>query len=373
MSKGKYRTVKENFQVYLPPAVGYSFSHLIRLVSKNHIAPKYYFRALIILLVSLIGIPFRQFENLKYKKKIREYKIPNDPVFIIGHWRSGTTYLHNILSKDPKFCYVTTYQGVFPGIIFRGFGHWFFKSFMKLLIPSNRKGDNVKLNVDYPQEEEFALGESHNSCFYFFWYFPKKLMQFFDSQLLLRNRKKSDIERFKGDYIKLVKKTHLLNKKEILISKNPPNTARVKILLESFPNAKFIFIYRDPVKVIQSTSNFFDKMMPVLWFHELHKNERDEVIFDLYKRTIDQYFLDKELIPENQLYEVKFEELEKNPLDFIQQMYAELNIPGYDNALPYFKDHINQSKGYKKNVFALDNIEIERISLRVHDYIEKFG
>ncbi len=373
MSKGKYRAVKENFRVYLPPAVGYSFSHLIRLFSKNHIDLRYYFRAFIILLISFIGIPFRQFENLKYRKRIQKYSIPNDPVFIIGHWRSGTTYLHNVLCKDPQFCYVTTYQGVFPGNVFKGFGRWLFKSFMELLIPDNRKGDNVKLNADYPQEEEFALGAKHNNCFYFFWYFPKKLLEYFDSQLLFKDRKDADIERFKNDYIKLVKKTHILNHKDQLISKNPPNTARIKILLEAFPDAKFIFIYRNPVKVILSTLHFFDKMMPALWFHELNKKERDKVIFELYKRTMDQYFQDKHLIPENQLYEVKFEDLEEDLLPFVKQLYTKLNIPGFDKALPYFRAHLDQGKGYKKNVFNTDKDLLDNISSRVQNYSDKLG
>ena len=373
MSKGKYRTVKENFQVYLPPAVGYSLSHLISLLSKNHVSVTCYFRAFIILLVSLIGVPFRQFENLKYRRKIRNYSLPKDPVFIIGHWRSGTTYLHNVLCKDPQFCYVTTYQGVFPGNVFKGLGRWLFKTFMKILIPVNRKGDNVKLNVEYPQEEEFALGATHNNCFYFFWYFPRKLMQYFESQLLMKDRKEEDIERFKNDYIKLVKKIHILNKKDQLISKNPPNTARIKILLEAFPEAKFIFIYRDPVKVIQSTSNFFDKMMPVLWFHELPKKERDEVIFDLYAKIMDQYFYDKHLIPENQLFEVKFEELEKNPLQFIEQMYSELNIPGYENALPHFNEHLSGGKDYKKNVYIQDKQALDNTTERIKKYSTKLG
>ncbi len=373
MSKGKYRTVKENFQVYLPPAVGYSFRHLIHLLCTNHISIRYYFRALIIMLISFIGIPFRQFENLKYRKTIRNYSLPKDPVFIIGHWRSGTTYLHNVLCKDPQFCYVTTYQGVFPGNVFRGFGRWLFKSFMKLLIPVNRKGDNVKLNVDYPQEEEFAIGASHNNCFYFFWYFPRKVMKYFDSQLLMKERKQEDIERFKKDYIRIVKKAHILNKKDQLISKNPPNTARIKYLLEAFPKAKFIFIYRDPVKVIQSTSNFFDKMMPVLWFHSMPKRERDEMIFDLYLKTMDQYFAEKDLIPDGQLYEVKFEELEQKPLDFILELYSSLNLPGYENALPFFKEHLSQSKDYRKNIYMQDKKVLDDIARRVKKYSDILG
>jgi hypothetical protein len=217
------------------------------------------------------------------------------------------------------------------------------------------------------------MGATHNNCFYFFWYFPSKILEYFDSQLTFRNRNEKESNRFKNDYIKLVKKTHILNSKDILISKNPPNTGRLKILLETFPKAKFIFIYRDPVKVIQSTSNFFDKMMPVLWLHEMSKDKRDEAIFELYKKVMDQYFKEKDMVPENQLFEVKFEEIEKDPIPFVKEIYDRLDLDGFDDALPHISDHLNQSKGYEKNVFKLDRQELEDIKERVKEYSVKLG
>ncbi|MDQ3566024.1 MAG: sulfotransferase [Pseudomonadota bacterium] len=37
------------------------------------------------------------------------------PLFILGHWRSGTTLLHNLLTRDTgQFAYANTYQAVNP-------------------------------------------------------------------------------------------------------------------------------------------------------------------------------------------------------------------------------------------------------------------
>ena len=33
-----------------------------------------------------------------------------DPVFILGHWRSGTTLLHGLMAQDDQFAYPRIYQ-----------------------------------------------------------------------------------------------------------------------------------------------------------------------------------------------------------------------------------------------------------------------
>lgn len=91
------------------------------------------------------------------------------PVFILGHWRSGTTFVHNVLSCDDSFGCCSTYQTVFPHLML--WGRPFFKRCMSLVMPSERPTDSMALGVDLPQEEEFALSNMtacahyHSGCF----------------------------------------------------------------------------------------------------------------------------------------------------------------------------------------------------------------
>ena len=50
----------------------------------------------------------------RYRKLLADKPLEHDPVFILGHWRSGTTFMHNVFSCDKHFGYNTTYQTVFP-------------------------------------------------------------------------------------------------------------------------------------------------------------------------------------------------------------------------------------------------------------------
>ena len=98
-----------------------------RIVDKGY-KQKYYLTKSVCRLLSLL----QPFEDRKYKKLLADKKIENDPVFILGHWRSGTTFVHNVFSCDKQFGYNTTYQTVFPNLML--FGQSFFKKQTSLLI-----------------------------------------------------------------------------------------------------------------------------------------------------------------------------------------------------------------------------------------------
>lgn len=373
MSSDKYRSVKESIQLFLPPVVGFSFIHLINLMIKYGISFRYILRTLAILIVCIIGIPFRIYEHWRYKKKIENFPLVDTPIFIIGHWRSGTTHLHNIICQDPKMGYVTTFQSVFPENVFPGFGRWLFKSFMKLLIPTSRKGDNVKLGVEYPQEEEFVLGRNHHNSFYDMWYFPRKTMYFFDKYLLGKDATAKSKANFRNDYYRMIRKAMINLNRTWFISKNPPNTARIPALLEIFPNAKFIHICRNPVIVLLSTRHFFSKIMPPLQMHTISDDKRNDMIYDLYRKTMESYFEHKDLIPEQNLVEVRFEEFDQDQMGTIKRVYEELGIPGFEKSRETFEVYAESKKGYKKNTYKVNRKLFEEIQENCSFSMEKLN
>ena len=244
----------------MPPAIGYSFRILIGLIRKNKVYFRYYPRVLAILFVNLVNFPFRAYERAIINPRFKRKSIIKDPVFILGHWRSGTTHLHNLLCQDPQMGYTTTYQSVFPDTLFNKFGRFLFQGFSSLLIPGKRAGDNVVLGASLPQEEEFALGDKVPISFYFFWMFPARILNYYDAFIRFKNVDVKIKKLWQSHYKLLIKKALKNTNKPIYLSKNPPNTGRIKVLLEMFPNAKFIHIYRNPIEVFLSTQNFYKKM-----------------------------------------------------------------------------------------------------------------
>ena len=76
------------------------------------------------------------------------------------------------MCQDPNASFVTTYHTVFTNYLHN---QGLLKPFMKWIMPSKRPSDNVKLNPNFPQEEEFALSNMTVEAFYHFFYFIYKV------------------------------------------------------------------------------------------------------------------------------------------------------------------------------------------------------
>ena len=342
--------IKKNKRgILLPPAIGYSLNILLNLALTNKIDLKYIPKLLLVCVINVINFPFRSYERLIINPKLKRKEIENPPIFIIGHWRSGTTHLHNILSKDPQMAYTTTYQSVFPDTMFNHLGRFIFNGFMRLTMPKTREGDNVQLASSFPQEEEFALGDKTPICFYYFWMFPKNILNYYARFIQFKKIDQDKLNSWKQGYKLLIVKSLKNTKNKIYLSKNPPNTARIILLLEMFPNAKFIHIHRNPIEVFLSTQKFFNKMLPHLQFQTITNKEIDAAIITLYKNLMGDYLIQKKQIPVGNLFEISFDQLEDNPTAILQELYQKLNLTGFDQAQPKFRDYLESVNHYKKN------------------------
>ena len=359
--------------VLMPPAVGYSLNVVWALLRNHKIQVRYWPRFLLMVLINLINWPFRTYERLFINPRYRQLKEGTELIFIVGHWRSGTTHLHNLISQDPQMGYTTTYQSVFPDTLFNRLGYFIFEGFARLLIPGKRAGDNVRLGMQLPQEEEFALGAKTPLCFYYFWMFPKDIRRIYERSIRFKNASPSLINQWNKDYELLISKALKNTGTSIYLSKNPSHTGRVKHLLKRFPKAKFIFIHRNPVEVYLSTDNFFKNMMPHLQLQQITKEERQQSIIDLYKTIMKDFFDQKTLIPEGQYSEISFDNLEQNPLKCVEYIYKALNVEGYDAAKPQFQSFIDKMKSYEKNHHVISQSQMESLLVHLRPSMEAFG
>ena len=53
-------------------------------------------------------------ERAIFERKANSFRLKRQPLFLIGHWRSGTTFLHELLAQDDQFYAPTTYQCMQP-------------------------------------------------------------------------------------------------------------------------------------------------------------------------------------------------------------------------------------------------------------------
>ena len=293
------------------------------------------------------------------------------PVFILGHWRSGTTFAHNVFSCDKRFGYCTTYQTVFPHLMLSGAG--FFKSCMSFFMPSRRPTDSLELAVDLPQEEEFALVNMMPYSFYNFWFFPENTALYRERYLLFNEISGEERKIFKYNLDKLIKISLYSQGKNIFLSKNPPHTGRIKTLLEMYPDAKFIYLVRNPYTVFESTRSFFRNTIKPLQLQDVSDEKLEKDILETYIRLFDKYESEKGLIPAKNLVEIKFEDFEAAPLDVTQETYGKLSLGGFEEARPEMEKYLSGRKGFKKNKYTYSDRTVKLVEENWEAALKKWG
>lgn len=357
----------------IPPIstlAGSTIRNYFKVIRHQKIEPQFFIKIILTTLIILIATPFHWWEQLVFHRKLSKLSMPKAPLFIIGHWRSGTTLLHNVLCKDPEASYMTTYQSLFPNNLA---SKWIFKTFMKLNMPNKRPSDNVELNINFPQEDEFALSNCQANAYYNFFYFPREYKSYYKKAIKhegLNNRNK---RKWFSAYDRLIKKALINTKGKRVIFKNPVNTARIDKLLKLYPDAKFLYIYRNPITVFYSTQKFFQKLFPTLWMHKVDKPFIDQLIFDIYKSLLSDYEAQKALIPAENLMELKFEEFEDRPASEMKKIYAQLLNEDYAKVENYFNEYLDSLKGYQKNSYELDQEVIDKVYTHWGQYMEKYN
>lgn len=314
-------------------------------------------------------------QNRKYRKRLADVPLQHDPVFILGHWRSGTTFVHNIFAQDPRFGFTTTYQTVFPHYMMAM--QWLFKPVMGWLMPDHRPTDNMELAPDLPQEEEFALQNTMPYTYYNFWMFPENMQEYCDRFLTMKSATDEEIATFKEQFMKLVKISLWNTRRDIkdaqYLSKNPPHTGKVKTLVEMFPNAKFIYLMRNPYTVFESSRSFFTNTIAPLELHSIPLEQMEQNILRNYMELYDAYQEQKKYIPEGNLFEVKFEEFEKDAFGITERIYKDLNIPGWEEAKPAIQAYVDKKKGYKKNKYEYKPRTVQLVNDSWKKVLEEWG
>ncbi|MCC8143153.1 MAG: sulfotransferase [Tannerellaceae bacterium] len=291
-------------------------------------------------------------EDARYKK-IMDQPLEMDPLFILGHWRSGTTFVHNVFACDKHFGYNTTYQTVFPNMML--FGQPFFKKNVSFLMPDKRPTDNMELKVDLPQEEEFALANMMPYTYYNFWIFPQHMLDYCERYLLFNQITEEERKVFMDTFLKLIKVSLWNTRGTQFLSKNPPHTGRIKTLLEMFPNAKFIYLKRNPYTVFESTKSFFGNTIKPLRLQNIPDEQMEKNILEVYRRLYYKFEEEKHLIPAGNLVELKFEDFEQDAFGITQDIYGQLRIPGFEEARGEIEKYLGKKKGYKKNQYKYED------------------
>ncbi|MEE4259688.1 MAG: sulfotransferase [Bacteroidales bacterium] len=351
--------------------LGITSGKLSRLLVKNGFSftPKIIFRIFFLAQSSLWASIFKRSEKRKLKKKLEKYEMPEDPVFIIGHWRTGSTFLHQLMSLDDQLVAPTVFQVSVPDSFL--VSEKYYKPVMTRAMRPKRPMDNVALGFYEPQEDEYALvklaPESPLEKLIFpenKTYFLKNYDDFMPSD--------ETREKWKNALYNFCKRLSYPSGKRVLL-KNPFHSMRIPLLLEMFPGAKFIHIHRHPYKVVPSTIH----MWKIVSKENKLKSKKlgfevQDVVFVL-NRMLSTIRQQMNLIPQDAKAEVHFRELQNNPVETLKQVYHQLGLnysPAFDAKL---NARLSDMKLYQKNNYELSETDKKIIKNGLKEHFEHYN
>lgn len=294
--------------------------------------------------------PIRLLEILIYDRRIKSHTLKNDPIFIIGHWRSGTSFLQTLLTKDANNLSTTIYKFIFSD------NYYLTESWLKKPLNKLSKYFNIKysfqrlpMNFDIPGELDPGLCANCSDHAYTWGHlFPKSYEKWFNRYIIINDDKIA--QAWVDEYDYLIRKLSFQNKNKQIVIKSPGDTGRISVLLNKYPKAKFIYMHRDPIEVFHSTFNLWQIILKENSFQTINKDKIAEYIISSYKKLLINFLDQKKNMPNSQLIEIEFNDIQENTIQVLSRIYAVLNL----GSLPIedINSFLSNNKDYKVNSYA---------------------
>lgn len=359
---------KNSFSFPVTTLAGASIRNFITVCRGHRIEWKFAGKLVLTFVVSLIFEIFNAIERLFWTRRINRFKLSEPPVFIIGPWRSGTTLLHNLLCQDPKAAYTTTFQAVFPNVLLTQ-SSWV-KPIANYLGPSRRPFDNVRMDMDFPQEEEFGLMNMQPSSIYKFFIFPQDYIQIVEDEFLTGSLPGKRVVLWKRKYREMVAKAVFNTRGSRYISKNPCNIGRLDLLLEMYPDAKFIFIYRNPYRAVESMYRFILEIFPGVQLHVTPDSYTRESAVMLYENTIRTYLRNRSLIDPAHLIEIRMEDFLMEPSNYIRNIYDTFHLDHFHELEPLIEQYLSNESLSRNGAYEIDPETIRLVNHYLSDILK---
>jgi len=361
-------------------------SSWFRILARNRfaISPARLPLALVGSLLSLINSFERVIQELIFAKDIAESVLDKPPIFIIGHWRTGTTYVHELMTIDDRFTAPTTLECFAPAHFLVSGGLLRTLSF---LLPTNRPMDNMLISWDSPQEDEFALLNLGFGSPYETLMFPNH-RPVRNEFLNMTEIAPKEVEAWKAGLLWFLQRVNFRSNREKnlpggsrrIVLKSPEHTARLHILRQMFPMAQYIHIVRHPYDVFASTvwtwrTLYETQGLQKSWFGFLPNGgpSIEQYVLDNMDLLYRDFFMEVAKIPQDQFCEVRYEDIIRAPVAEMDRIYRHLSLGSLDSLQSKLTSDLRKREGYKPNEYSISEKHKAEVYRRWRWYFERYG
>jgi hypothetical protein len=343
----------------------------LRLLWRNRFAVgwRQLYIAAVITLVSGFNTLMGLLQWIWYGGRIRRTALREAPLFIVGHWRTGTTLLHELLILDPRHGYPTTYECLAANH-FLVTGRWL-PRLLWFLMPARRPMDNMAAGWDRPQEDEFALCMLGQPSPYLTIAFPNRPPQ--DQEALdLEGMAPAARAAWKHAFVRLLQALTFKDPRRLVL-KSPTHSCRIRTLLELFPDARFVHIVRDPYVVFPSTVNLWKTLYETHGLQQPTFAGLEEYVYRTFTHLYAKLEEGKALVDPARFYELRYEELVRDPVGQMRALYEHLQLGGFEAVLPRLQEYLAGVAGYQTNRYEMSPELRAEITRRWGEVIRRYG
>jgi hypothetical protein len=309
-----------------------------------------------------------------------------NPVFIVGNARSGTTLFHRLLCGDEqRFVHFRTWEILFPSLLQKkalaalvaAFRRVFPGSFERIAAWENRQLTSLKqmhpIGVNKAEEDEFLLLIPFASATLavLFPYLEEldELVTFDWRPAPIRRR----IMRFYRECVSRQLCFH--GGGRTLLSKNPSFVMKIRSLAEEFPDAKFVYLIRNPFETIPSLLKLLNSIWLGLGLDSDHVESSTRELAEGCVRDY-EYALDAlSQLPDDRYAIVEYTDLVRDPRAAVEKVYQRLDLsisPDFEQRLS--AERSRQKRYHSSNVYSLEEFGLSRAELseKLAAIIERF-
>jgi hypothetical protein len=345
---------------------GMTLNAWLRLAARNRfaISPGNWPAAAGITAAATLNSFFASVQSLLLSRRISRTEIREHPVFIIGHWRSGTTLVQRLFALDERLAFPTAYECFAPrSALVTGalVAKW-----LGFLQPARRPMDNMTAGLSEPHEDEFALANMGLPSPYSYLAFPNRPPP--ANVLDFEGLTPRQLNRWKAGLFQFVRRLAWRAGGRRIVLKSPPHTARVRLLVELFPDARFVHIVRDPLRVFPSTVWLWKSLWRAHGLAPGCEAELEGRVFGDLVRMYRAFWAQKASIASGNLCEIRYEDFVVDPVAQMKRVYEQLRLRGFDELRPKIEQYFERTKDYQTNHFSLDAPTIAIIADRWREF-----
>jgi hypothetical protein len=284
-----------------------------------------------------------------FSARLSAVAVEPDPIFIVGHYRSGTTLLHNLLALDERLSYPTMFECSAPHhCLLTGRVH---PKLFTWLLPPKRVMDDMDLGFDLPQEDELALIALGMPSPYWSLAFPgESAGQRF---MALGAVSESEREAWEQTFMGFLRLVSLRRPGRPLVLKSPPHTARIAMLTRIFPRARFLHIVRDPFEVFASTVRLWRRSRAQNALAKWDENAVEREILEGLPEMYRDFDAACSAVPAGQFHQLRYEDLAQNPLGTLSVCYRRIGLGDFELARPCVERYLSSVRGHRRNEYQI--------------------